>query len=90
MFRSRKHLYAQIIDDGDGRTLAAASTRDRQLHGELAFGGNRDAAAAVGKAIAQRAIDAGIKEVTLDRGQYKYHGRVAALADAAREAGLTV
>ncbi len=88
VFRSHKHLYAQVIDDEAGRTLAAASTCDRQLHGAVAFGGNRDAAAAVGKAIAQRALDAGIKEVTLDRGQYKYHGRVAALADAAREAGL--
>ncbi len=89
MFRSHKHLYAQIIDDEAGKTLAAASTSDSKLRGELAFGGNRDAAAAVGKAIAQRALEAGIKEVALDRGEYKYHGRLAALADAAREAGLT-
>ena len=88
VFRSRKHIYAQIVDDQEGRTLAAANTRDKQLAGEVNYGGNRDAAAAVGKAIAQRALEAGVKEVALDRREYKYHGRVAALADAAREAGL--
>ena len=88
VFRSRKHVYAQIIDDEAGRTLAAASTLDKQLEAELSYGGNKDAAAAVGKAIAERALQAGVKEVALDRREYKYHGRVAALADAAREVGL--
>lgn len=88
IFRSHRHLYAQIIDDQTGRTLAAASTLDGQLRGELPYGGNRDAAAAVGKAIAQQALEAGIQQVALDRREYKYHGRVAALADAARETGL--
>ena len=68
--------------------MAAASTRDKDLRGELQYGGNKTAAAAVGKAIAQRALAAGIKEVVFDRREYKYHGRVAALAEAAREAGL--
>ena len=66
----------------------AASTRDKQLKEEIRYGGNKTAAAAVGKAIAQRALEAGIKEVVFDRREYKYHGRVAAVADAAREAGL--
>jgi large subunit ribosomal protein L18 len=88
VFRSHKNLYAQIIDDDAGRTLVSASTQDKQLRGELRYGGNKTAAVAVGKAIAQRAIEAGIKEVVFDRREYKYHGRVAALADAAREAGL--
>ena len=88
VFRSHKHVYAQIIDDEAGRTLAAVSTRDKQLGSELRYGGNKDAAAAVGKAIAQRALEAGVEEVAFDRREYKYHGRVAALADAAREAGL--
>jgi large subunit ribosomal protein L18 len=88
IFRSRQNVYAQIIDDGDGKTLVSASTQDKQLRGEVRYGGNKTAAAAVGKAIAQRAIEAGIKEVVFDRREYKYHGRVAALADAAREAGL--
>jgi large subunit ribosomal protein L18 len=88
VFRSHKHLYAQIIDDEAGRTLAAASTLDNPLKAELSYGGNKEAAAVVGKAIAQRALEAGIKQVTFDRREYKYHGRVAALADAAREAGL--
>jgi large subunit ribosomal protein L18 len=88
IFRSHKHVYAQVIDDGAGRTLAAASTRDAQLRGELRYGGNKTAAAVIGKAIAARAIAAGVQEVVFDRRDYKYHGRVAALADAAREAGL--
>jgi large subunit ribosomal protein L18 len=88
VFRSHKNFYAQIIDDGAGKTLVSASTRDKQLRDELRYGGNKTAAIAVGKAIAQRAIEAGIKEVVFDRREYKYHGRVAALADAAREAGL--
>ncbi len=88
IFRSHKNFFAQIIEDGDGRTLAAASTLDKQLREELRYGGNKTAAAIVGKAIAQKALEAGIKEVVFDRREYKYHGRVAAMADAAREAGL--
>ena len=88
VFRSHKHLYAQVIDDGDGRTLAAASTVDKDLRGDVKYGGNKSAAAAIGKAIAERSIAAGINQVAFDRGSCQYHGRVAALADAAREAGL--
>jgi large subunit ribosomal protein L18 len=90
VFRSHKNFYAQIIDDEAGKTLVCASTVESQLQGELKYGGNKTAAAAVGKLIAQRAIEKGIKEVALDRREYKYHGRVAALADAAREAGLVL
>ncbi len=90
LFRSHKNFYAQIIDDEEGKTLVSASTIESQLKGELKYGGNKAAAAAVGKLIAQRAIEKGIKEVALDRREYKYHGRVAALADAAREAGLVL
>ena len=88
VFRSHKHFYAQIIDDAAGRTLASANTMESALKEQLKYGGNKAAAALVGKTIAQRAIEAGIKEVAFDRREYKYHGRVAALADAAREAGL--
>jgi large subunit ribosomal protein L18 len=88
VFRSHQNFYAQIVDDGAGRTLVSASTLDKQVLGELRYGGNKGAAAAVGKAIAAKALEAGIKEVVFDRREYKYHGRVAALADAAREAGL--
>ncbi len=88
VFRSHANFYAQIIDDGEGKTLVSVSTLDKQLKTELKYGGNKTAAAAVGKALAQRALEAGIKEVVFDRREYKYHGRVAALADAAREAGL--
>jgi large subunit ribosomal protein L18 len=88
VFRSLQHIYAQVIDDADGRTLASASTVDKDLRGQVKYGGNKDAAKAVGKAIAERALAAGIKEVAFDRREYQYHGRVAALADAAREAGL--
>jgi large subunit ribosomal protein L18 len=88
VFRSHKNFYAQIIDDAAGRTLVAVSTQDKQVKEGLRYGGNKTAAAAVGKAIAQRALEAGIKEVVFDRREYKYHGRVAAAADAAREAGL--
>jgi large subunit ribosomal protein L18 len=90
LFRSHKNFYAQIIDDEAGKTLVSASTVESQLQGEIKYGGNKSAAAAVGKLIAQRAIEKGIKEVALDRREYKYHGRVAALADAAREAGLVL
>jgi large subunit ribosomal protein L18 len=88
VFRSHQNFYVQIIDDAAGRTLVSASTQDKQLRGEVRYGGNKTAAIAVGKAIAQRALEAGIKEVVFDRREYKYHGRVAALAAAAREAGL--
>jgi len=89
VFRSLKHIYAQIIDDLAGRTLVSASTMDKELKAELgAKCGNKTAAAAVGKALAQRALAAGLKQVAFDRRSYRYHGRVAALADAAREAGL--
>jgi len=90
VFRSAKHIYVQIIDDEAGKTLAAASTLDKQLKGELSTGGNRDAASLVGKAIAGRALEAGVKQVAFDRREYRYHGRVAALADAARDAGLDI
>lgn len=88
VFRSHKHMYAQVIDDGTGRTLAAASTVDKELRGQLRYGGNVEAAAAVGRLIAQRALAAGVTKAYIDRREYKYHGRVAALADAARDAGL--
>ena len=88
VFRSNKHIYCQLIDDQSGKTLASASTRDRGLRSK-SYGGNRDAAAEIGKVLAERAMAEGIKSVCFDRGLYKYHGRVAALADAAREAGLS-
>lgn len=88
VFRSSKHIYAQIIDDIQGKTLAAASSLDTDLKAVQAYGGNKDAAALVGKAVAERAKGAGIDKVCFDRRSYKYHGRVQALADAAREAGL--
>lgn len=86
VFRSLKNIYAQLIDDQTGRTLAAASSQDKEAQTE--YGGNVDAAKVVGTLIAQRAQAAGITQVVFDRGGYIYHGRVAALADAAREAGL--
>lgn len=88
VFRSSKHIYAQIIDDSHGRTMAAASSLDRSLREELKTGADKDAAAAVGKLVAERALAAGITEVVFDRGAYLYHGRVKALAEAAREGGL--
>jgi len=88
VFRSNKHIYAQLVDDAQGRILCAASTADKGLSGEVKYGGNKTAAQAVGKTIAERALAAGVKDVAFDRRDYKYHGRVAALADAAREAGL--
>ena len=87
--RSSKHIYAQIIDDAKGHTLAAASTIDGDLKGGLKTGADAAAAAAVGKLIAERAVKAGVKEVVFDRGPYIYHGRVKALAEAAREGGLS-
>ena len=89
VFRSGKHIYAQVIDDLKGTTLAAASSLDEGLKGKLKTGANKDAATEVGKLIAERAIAAGVKEVVFDRGGYIYHGRVAALATAAREGGLS-
>jgi large subunit ribosomal protein L18 len=87
--RSSKHIYAQIIDDAAGATLASASTMEKDLRGSLKTGANKDAAAAIGKLVAERAIKAGVKEVVFDRGGYLFHGRVKALADAARESGLS-
>ncbi|HSR72621.1 MAG TPA: 50S ribosomal protein L18 [Kiloniellales bacterium] len=89
IFRSGRHIYAQVIDDGQGRTLAAASTLDRDLKGKLKSGCDKTAATEVGKLVAARATAAGVKEVVFDRGRFLYHGRVKALADAAREGGLS-
>jgi large subunit ribosomal protein L18 len=88
VFRSLKHLYAQVIDDQTGRTLAAASSVDKVFRGQHKGGGNIAAAKLVGKAIGERARAAGVTKVVFDRGGYQYHGRVKALAEAAREAGL--
>ena len=88
VFRTHKHIYAQVIDDASGKTLAAASSVDRQLRGSVGFGGNKQAAEVIGRAVAERAKAAGVSKVCFDRGSFKYHGRVAALADAARAAGL--
>jgi large subunit ribosomal protein L18 len=88
VFRTSKHIYAQVIDDTAGKTLAAASSVDREIRGSVASGGNKQAAEAIGRAVAERARAAGVTQVCFDRGSFKYHGRVAALADAARAAGL--
>ena len=87
VFRSNKHISAQVIDDRTGRTLAAASTVEKSLR-DAGGTGNKSAAAAVGRLVAERAKAAGVDQVVFDRGGFKYHGRVAAVADAAREAGL--
>lgn len=89
VFRSSQHIHVQIIDDSQGRTLAAASTLEKDLRERLKTGADIEAAKEVGKLIAERATAAGVKEVVFDRGGYIYHGRVKALADAAREAGLS-
>lgn len=86
--RSNKHVYCQVIDDESGKTLASASTRDKGLRDQIKNGGNCDAAKLVGQAIAERAKAAGVTAVTFDRGRFKFHGRVAELANAAREGGL--
>ncbi|HEY7785121.1 MAG TPA: 50S ribosomal protein L18 [Pyrinomonadaceae bacterium] len=86
IYRSLNHIYAQVIDDLEGRTLVAAATTEKDLR--TGTGGNLDAARRVGKAIAERALAKGIEQVVFDRGGYLYHGRVKALTDAAREAGL--
>ena len=89
IFRSKNHMYAQIIDDTVRKTLAAASTLDKELKTKLGSTSNKAAAEEVGKLVAERAIKAGVKQVVFDRGGYIYHGRVKALADAARNAGLS-
>ena len=86
--RSSEHIYAQVIDDVKGVTVAAASTMEKDLKGSLKTGADKAAAAAVGKLVAERAVKAGIKDVVFDRGQFLFHGRVKALAEAAREGGL--
>ncbi len=88
VFRSLSHIYAQIINDNTGATLVSASTMDKEVSQAVQYGGNIEAAKAVGAAVAKRALEKGITQVVFDRGGYIYHGRVAALAEAAREAGL--
>ncbi len=88
VFRSSKHIYAQVINDVGGATLASASTVDPEVRAQLKYGGNKAAAALVGKLIAERAKKAGIDKICFDRRSYKYHGRVEALAQAARDGGL--
>jgi large subunit ribosomal protein L18 len=88
VFRSSQHIYVQLIDDAAGRTVAAASTVDKELKGELKTGADREAAKRVGQLLAQRAKAAGVSEVVFDRGGYKFHGRIQALAEGAREGGL--
>lgn len=88
VYRSNKNISVQIIDDVNGVTLAAASSLDKELKGQIEWGGNKDAAKAVGEAIAKRALDKGIENVAFDRGGFLYHGRVKELAEGAREAGL--
>ena len=88
VFRSNRHMYAQIIDDSAGKTLVSASTVESEIAGPGGVGGDQDSARKVGQLLAERAVKAGISQVVFDRGQFAYHGRVAALADAARESGL--
>ena len=88
VFRSDKNIYAQVIDDERGHTLASASTLEADMRGKLKSGGNVEAAAEIGKLVAERAKQAGVTQVIFDRSGYLYHGRVKALADAAREGGL--
>ena len=88
VFRSNKNISAQIIDDRAGRTLAAASSLEKELRESLKSGADKEAAATIGRLVAERAIANGVKEVVFDRGSYVYHGRVKALAEAARESGL--
>jgi len=88
VFRSSRHIYAQIIDDVAGVTLAATSTKAKSLRDRMSYGGNKKAAEMVGEAVARQALQVGIKCVCFDRNRYKFHGRVKALADAARKAGL--
>ena len=88
VFRSLKHIYAQVVDDATGRTLVSASTLDKQVREQASYGGNVAAAKVVGRVLGERAKKAGVTRVVFDRGGYEYHGRVKAVADAAREAGL--
>ncbi len=88
IFRSSKHIYAQLINDDTATTLVSASTMDPEVRGQLKYGGNKSAATLVGRIVAERAKHAGIDKICFDRRSYKYHGRVAALAEAAREVGL--
>ena len=88
VYRSLNHIYAQVINDNDGKTLVSASSLDKETRKSNKGGGNVAAAKIIGKTIAERALAAGISKVVFDRGGYKYHGRVEALAQAAREAGL--
>ncbi len=88
VFRSSKHIYAQMINDHTGTTLVAASTMEPEIRSQVKYGGNKAAAEIVGRIVAERAKQAGIDKVCFDRRSYKYHGRVAALAQAARDAGL--
>jgi large subunit ribosomal protein L18 len=88
VFRSSKHIYAQVIDDLNGITVASASSLEKDMRGNLKSGANVDAAKVVGKLVAERAIQKGVKDVVFDRGSYLYHGRIKALGDAAREGGL--
>lgn len=88
VFRSDKHIYAQVINDFEGRTLVSAASTDKALRGDLANGGNVEAARRIGRIIAERALAAGVTQVAFDRGGHFYHGRIKALADAAREGGL--
>ncbi len=88
VFRSAKNIYAQVIDDRGGSTVVAASTLDKEIRDSVKSGATRDAAAAVGKLVAERAVSKGFSEVVFDRGAYLFHGRIKALAEAAREAGL--
>jgi large subunit ribosomal protein L18 len=87
--RTSRHIYAQVIDDTQGRTVAAASSLEKDMRGKLKTGADKAAASAVGKLLAERATQAGIKAVVFDRGGYKFHGRIKALADGAREGGLS-
>ena len=88
VFRSLAHIYAQLVDDATGKTITSASSLDKELKGQIKSGGNIEGAKLVGGLIGKRAVESGVSEVVFDRGGYKYHGRVAALADGAREAGL--
>ncbi|MEM9627638.1 MAG: 50S ribosomal protein L18 [Pseudomonadota bacterium] len=88
VFRSSKHIYAQVIDDEAGRTVASASSVDKSLRPDLKSGADKAAAEAVGKLVAERAKEAGVEAVVFDRGGYRYHGRVKAVAESARSAGL--
>lgn len=90
VFRSNKHIYAQIVDDAAGKTLCSAGTNDKDLREAVGYGGNCAAAAKVGEAIAQKAVQAGVTQVAFDRNGFKYHGRLKSLADAARQNGLDI